>query len=250
MKIRLDKAIVDRKLASSRTQAQELIEQGYVQVEGYLCQKSNHLVRPDEKIEILQNDQNRFVSRGGWKLEGALNHLGWEAKNLNALDVGISTGGFSDCLLQRGIQFILGVDVGQNQLHAKLFDEPRLKCLEKINARELDKNPSCLELMPKGGWDLVVIDVSFISLALVLPAIFKVCKGRVLALVKPQFELNKESLNRQGLVKDEKSYELVKKKIVETSSALGFQVLDFFESSIAGKDGNREFFIALEVKQS
>ncbi len=246
---RLDKLLVELKLAVSRTQAQEFIEKSLVEVNGRLQTKSNCLVPIGSEIRIIQSEDFKYVSRGGLKLEGALTHLGWTLNDFSALDIGLSTGGFSDCLIKRGVKSVVGIDVGQNQLHESLRKNPILKSFEKINARDLDQYPEIMKLRPIGGWDLIVIDVSFISLTLILPAVAKQTKNKVLALVKPQFEVGKEGLSKAGIVKDVHLYDKVKEKIVESAQINGFSVIDYFDSPILGKDGNREFFVALSINQ-
>lgn len=249
MKKRLDLLLVERHQVPSRTRAQDLIRSGAVWI--YWQNQWAQIFSPgqliDEKlnIEIRETEANRFVSRGGLKLEGALAHLELSVENLEVLDVGLSTGGFTDCLLQRNAKKVVGVDVGHGQLHPKLQKHSQVVSLEGLNARELDKATQVQAHMPRGGWDLIVVDVSFISLALVLPALVQVLRsqGHLLALVKPQFEVGPEGLGKGGIVKDSSLYAEVEKKIRQKSLEVGLTVLDYFSSSIEGKDGNREFFI-------
>lgn len=247
MKKRLDVYLCEHNLVASRTKAQDLIKAGAVVVNGKTVDSVKLQVGSGDKIEILKSDETKYVSRGGLKLEGALKHLNLEVKNLNVIDVGISTGGFSDCLLQAGVNSVLGVDVGQKQLHSSLQNNPSLTLLEKINARELHQLPHVLRHKPLAGWDLAVIDVSFISLSLVLPAVFPVIceRGYVLALVKPQFEVGAAGLNKQGIVKDDSAYGKIERSLVALAISIGFEVKDYFPSSIEGKDGNKEFFVFL-----
>jgi len=170
--------------------------------------------------------------------------------NLQVLDVGISTGGFSDCLLQKGAAQILGVDVGHGQLHSSLVHHPRLKHLEGLNAREIDQNPEVKALMPEGGFDLIVMDVSFISISLIIPKLSPLLKagGHLLSLVKPQFEVGHKGLGKGGLVKDPGLYSVVEDKVRSLCQSSGMSVKDYFNSPIEGKDGNREFFIFAQKK--
>lgn len=249
MKKRLDLLLVEKGKVASRTRAQDLIKAGSVWV--YHVQKWQSIKAPSQlfdenvEIEIRETEINRFVSRGGLKLEGALEHLKLSVKDLEALDVGLSTGGFSDCLLQRGAKKVVGIDVGHGQLHPQLSENSQLISIEGVNARDLDKSPEVLKHQPPQGWPLVVVDVSFISLTLVLPALSRVIQphGHLLALVKPQFEVGPEGLGKGGLVKDVSLYKDVEEKIRQKCLELDFTVRDYLNSSIEGKDGNKEFFI-------
>ncbi|KYG60678.1 hemolysin [Bdellovibrio bacteriovorus] len=248
-KLRLDVYLVEKGLAQSRTHAQELIEAGQVFLsEGSqrrILKKASQSVTTESAIIVEAGPANRFVSRGGLKLEGALEHVKVSAKNLNVLDVGISTGGFTDCLLQAGAQFVLGVDVGHGQVHSSLLKNPKLKVCEGVNARNLSKEDTVLQYVPKDKFDLIVMDVSFISISLILPELsyFLKSNGSILSLVKPQFEVGVEGLGKGGIVKDESLYAQVEKKIREVCAQSSLEVLDYFPSPIEGKDGNREFFI-------
>jgi 23S rRNA (cytidine1920-2'-O)/16S rRNA (cytidine1409-2'-O)-methyltransferase len=241
--VRADQLLLDRGLAASRSQAQRLIASG---VEWRLGAKpwqrvtknGDELPLPSE-LRLLDNAEARYVSRGGLKLEGALLSSGLLAKNLRCLDVGQSTGGFTDCLLQQGAAQVVGLDVGHGQLHPRLRDDARVVCIERINARDLEANDARVPDAPQ-GFDLVVGDLSFISLTLVLPALLPFLKhgGALLMLVKPQFELQPSDIGKGGLVKDEASYVQVEARV-----ALNLEVLGYWPSAIAGGDGNREFWI-------
>ena len=246
--MRADQLLVDRGLAASRSQAQRLITSG---VEWRLGTKpwkrvtknGDELPVPSE-LRLLDNAEARYVSRGGLKLEGALQSSGLAAQALRCLDVGQSTGGFTDCLLQQGAAQVVGLDVGHGQLHPRLRDDARVVCLERINARELQADDV---RVPDGplGFDLVVGDLSFISLTLVLPALLPLLKqgGALLMLVKPQFELQPGDIGKGGLVKDEASYVQVEARLRGACSALNLDVLGYWPSAIAGGDGNKEFWI-------
>ncbi len=248
-KKRLDLYLVGKSLASSRTHAQELIESGQVSLveknQIKILKKPSLLVDDSLNIQVADGPANRYVSRGGLKLEGALLKVGLSVKGLLVLDVGISTGGFTDCLLQQGAEFVLGVDVGHGQVHSRLLVDPRLKVLEGINARSLAEDPQILEVLPKSKFDLIVMDVSFISVELIIPQLAKLLKpqGHLLSLVKPQFEVGIDGLGKGGIVKDTSLYIGVEEKIRASCLAQGLEVREYFDSSIEGKDGNREFFV-------
>jgi 23S rRNA (cytidine1920-2'-O)/16S rRNA (cytidine1409-2'-O)-methyltransferase len=246
--VRADQLLVDRGLAASRSQAQRLITSGVEWRLGTKPWKSvtkngDELPVPSE-LRLLDNAEARYVSRGGLKLEGALQSSGLSAQALRCLDVGQSTGGFTDCLLQQGAAQVVGLDVGHGQLHPRLRDDARVVCLERINARELQADDV---RVPDGplGFDLVVGDLSFISLTLVLPALLPLLKqgGALLMLVKPQFELQPGDIGKGGLVKDEASYVQVEARLRGACSALNLDVLGYWPSAIAGGDGNKEFWI-------
>lgn len=248
-KVRLDVYLVSQGLAQSRTHAQELIDAGQVfLLEGEqrkILKKASLSISTVASIVVEKGPANRFVSRGGLKLEGALQHTHISVKDLNVLDVGISTGGFSDCLLQQGAQFVLGVDVGHGQVHPDLLKNPRLKVLEGINARSLASDSRVLSEVPSSQFDLIVMDVSFISIALIIPDLVLLLKsgGHLLSLVKPQFEVGVDGLAKGGIVKDVSLYKDVEDRIKDVCSSQGLTVLDYFSSPIQGKDGNNEFFV-------
>ncbi|MCZ8252610.1 MAG: TlyA family RNA methyltransferase [Hylemonella sp.] len=326
--MRADQLLVERGLAASRAQAQRLIASG---VEWRLSEaspwrkvaKNGDEIPSVAEIHLLDAAEARYVSRGGLKLEGALNHAGLRVRGLRCLDVGQSTGGFTHCLLVHGATQVVGVDVGRDQLHASLRSDPRVVCLEGLNARAL--TPAALaeawedalcetvadeednETQPEapyawmrnGGetaddyddsddakeheieafkaqraarrkaaaegalpvhrrrkaefahvqitpvFELITGDLSFISLTLVLPALVPLLApgGQLLMLVKPQFELQPGQVGKGGIVRDAALYAVVEQRLREACAALGLQVRDWFDSPIAGGDGNREFFI-------
>lgn len=249
--MRIDVYLVENGHAPSRTKAQELVEQGrvYVIANG----RKQTITKPSAKINLEGGDYievvadplaDRFVSRGGFKMLGALERTGLNVSGWHVLDIGISTGGFTDCLLQAGAASVVGVDVGRDQLAARLKAHPRVRHVEGVNARDLSSVP-LLELNGGRKFDLVVIDVSFISLSLVLPGTIQYLNesAPVLALVKPQFEVGREGLGKNGIVKDPARYVEVEEKIRQVCRSSGFIVEDYFESSIEGSDGNREFFV-------
>ncbi|MDD2730169.1 TlyA family RNA methyltransferase [Malikia sp.] len=249
--MRADQLLVERGLAASRSQAARLIAAGLRWRLGAgpwkAVAKNGDLVPEAAELRLLDAAESRYVSRGGLKLEGALRRTGQPVAGLRCLDVGQSTGGFTDCLLQRGAARVVGVDVGHGQLNPRLRADPRVVCVEKLNARELGAEA----LVAAGGesaappFDLVVGDLSFISQTLVWPALAPLLKadGHLLMLVKPQFELQPEQIGKGGLVRDPASYALVEARMRQACAALGWRVLDYFESPITGGDGNREFFV-------
>ena len=205
--------------------------------------KPSSKVDGDALLRVLMDDEDRYVSRGGLKLAGALARTGVDPDGKIALDVGQSTGGFSDCLLQAGIGALVGVDVGRDQLAEKIKNDARVSYYENINAREL---PFQLrEKHAPTGFDLAVMDVSFISQTLILPALMPLLApgGDLISLVKPQFEVGREGIGKGGIVRDENLYQQVEEKIRRSCEDLGLQVQDYFASSINGGDGNREFFV-------
>ena len=244
--MRADVLLVSRGLAPSRTAAQRLIAAGHVFArEGALrtaLSKPSVSVADDISLEIEASELDRFVSRGGLKLDGALSHIALDVKNRRCLDVGQSTGGFTDCLLKRGAAHVVGIDVGHDQLHAKIRADSRVTCIEGTNARDL--TPASVGAAA-ACFDLIVADVSFISLTKVLPQWTVLLRegGRVLSLVKPQFEVGAHNLARGGIVRDESLYATVEKNIRKACGDAGFKVLDYFDSAITGGDGNREFFV-------
>lgn len=250
--MRADQALVDQGLASSRNQAQQMIEAGLVFTTEtgaeQQIKKSSQKVSDPTALSVREGDIQRFVSRGGLKLEGALKHTKFPIAGALALDVGISTGGFTDCLLKSGASKVIGVDVGHDQLAASLKNDPRVICLEGINARELNAATLLASLgtsVDNISFDIIVVDVSFISLTLILPRLSELLKptGKVLALVKPQFEVGASNLGKGGVVKDFSLYAGVEEKIRAKCADVGLRVEDYFESSIEGGDGNKEFFV-------
>jgi 23S rRNA (cytidine1920-2'-O)/16S rRNA (cytidine1409-2'-O)-methyltransferase len=248
--MRIDRYLVEKGLVTSRRQAQDLIAAGRV----YLIAPSSRrqILKPSEnvpdgaQVEVTSKEELRFVSRGGLKLEGALKKAALDPTGMTILDVGISTGGFSDCLLQHGASLIVGVDVGHGQLATKLHGEPRIKLFEGINARDLSALESRLmEITAGRKFALIVIDVSFISLRLVLPEVVKyLCEtGRILALVKPQFEAGREAIGKGGIVREPAVWQAVQTRVTEACQQLGLIVENYFASSVEGADGNQEFFI-------
>lgn len=235
-RIRIDLALVQRGLCPSREQAKRLIMAGEVLLGEEVITKPGWLIRQDAVLRV--KEPPRFVSRGGFKLEGALVHFGLSVDGLVAMDVGASTGGFTDCMLQRGAVKVYAFDVGTNQMVWKLRSDPRVVCRENFNVRHLQPAD-----VPETV-DFIVADVSFISLTLVLPGALSVLKpgGQALVLVKPQFELSREEVGKGGIVREPELHLKACTRIqtfVENQSDLDWRGL--VESSIQGTDGNREF---------
>lgn len=240
---RADLLLVELGLAPSRTAAQNLIEAGRLLANGKPVTKASQKLDADMPLHIESDPADRFVSRGGLKLAGALAQSGLDVTGMTVLDVGISTGGFTDCLLQAGARRVIGVEVGHGQLHPRLLADARVTQFEGVNARHL--TPELIGPALDVPLDLVVGDVSFISLTLVLPALRAVLPvgGKLLFLVKPQFEVGPGNLGKGGIVKNEGLYPEVKARIVEAATQYGFAVQDYLDSPIKGGDGNREFFL-------
>jgi 23S rRNA (cytidine1920-2'-O)/16S rRNA (cytidine1409-2'-O)-methyltransferase len=247
--VRADQQILALGLAPTRSAAQRLVDQGAVQWQGPKgwtpVRKAGESLPAGTAFRVLDDAETRWVSRAGLKLEGALAQSpDLSVTGLTCLDVGQSTGGFTDVLLARGAARIIGVDVGHGQVHPKLRVHDQVVVLEGLNARHL--TPEDLgEYLPDGGFPLIVGDLSFISLTLVLPALRTLLApgGQCLMLVKPQFELQPAQIGKGGLVKDAASYVDVEQRIRQACAELDLSVLAYFESPIAGGDGNREFFV-------
>jgi len=233
---RVDLLLVEQGLATSRTAAQSLLETGRVSLNGQVISKASSKFPAGTPLEVRPDPSDRFVSRGGQKLDAALQEAGLDIRGWRVLDVGQSTGGFTDCVLQAGAEYVVGVDVGHDQLHPRLWDDPRIRCLEGINARDLDDG------LP---FDLMVCDVSFISLTLILPSALPLLgdNGCLLGLVKPQFEVGRGALGHGGIVRDESLFAGVQDKIADCLDDLDWRVERWIESPITGADGNREFFV-------
>jgi 23S rRNA (cytidine1920-2'-O)/16S rRNA (cytidine1409-2'-O)-methyltransferase len=237
---RLDKLLVDRGTVASRERARRLVMAGAVRVGDRVVDKPGTLVALDAPIAVA-GDDIPYVSRGGLKLAAALDAFHTEVAHRVVLDVGASTGGFTDCVLQRGARAVIAVDVGYGQLAWSLRQDPRVTLLERTNVRRLDA--AALPTTP----DLAVIDVSFISLRLVLPVVAGLLApgGDVLALVKPQFEVGKGQVGSGGVVRDPALHAAAVTSVRECALGLGLAVLGECASPILGPKGNREFFLAL-----
>ncbi|MDZ4801970.1 MAG: TlyA family RNA methyltransferase [Bryobacteraceae bacterium] len=233
---RIDQLLVERGLAESRSKAQALILAGSVLVNEQKVEKAGQMVSTQADLRLL--DQLRYVSRGGLKLEGALDHWNIHPSGWTCIDIGSSTGGFVDCLLQRGAARVYSVDVGPTQLDWKIRTDPRVVVKDHTNARALqpgDIGEPCR---------LLVCDVSFISVTLILPAMpsLLTADGEMVILVKPQFEVGREAVGKGGIVRDPRLHEAACHKVREAVTALGFHT-DLIDSPIQGAEGNREFLL-------
>jgi 23S rRNA (cytidine1920-2'-O)/16S rRNA (cytidine1409-2'-O)-methyltransferase len=240
-RIRIDKLLVERGLVSSRQRAQALIMAGKVLVDDTPVTKAGTAVPADAQIR-LRGEDNPFVSRGGIKLEGALDELSIAVEAKTILDVGASTGGFTDVCLQRGAALSYAVDVGTNQLDYRLRVDERVVCLEQTNARYLT-----LEMLP-GPADLAVIDVSFISVTKILGPVVQclVPGGEILVMVKPQFEAGRDKVGKGGVVRDVQAREEAILKVIEWARDLGLEMLGRADAQIKGPRGNQEVFVHLK----
>jgi len=241
-KLRLDRVLVERGLAESRTRAEALILAGRVRVEGHESVKPGTAVAPDTEVSVAA-PEHPWVSRGGVKLAAALDHFGIDPSGRVCLDVGASTGGFTDVLLSRGARTVYAVDVGYGQLHAKLRGDPRVVLLEKVNARYLSRAQVPVPV------ELLVADVSFISLSLILPAAVPLLAPGAAAvlLVKPQFESARGEVGKGGIVRDPAVRERAVARVAASAVALGLGPLGTIRSPIAGADGNEEFLAAFRA---
>jgi 23S rRNA (cytidine1920-2'-O)/16S rRNA (cytidine1409-2'-O)-methyltransferase len=245
LKLRLDKLLLDRGLAPSRERAQALILAGKVLVNEQKLEKAGSQVESDAIIRLLGADL-KYVSRGGLKLERALEHWNIDVKEKVCLDVGASTGGFTDCLLQHGAARVIAIDTGHGQMDFNLRRAPRVRLLEKVNARYVTKEAIGEKV------SLIVIDVAFISATLVLPPVINAAfpesagerRGRqVIVLVKPQFEAGRKMVGKGGIVRDENAQHAAVEKVKQALLDLAFVRIDYIESPILGAEGNREFLL-------
>jgi len=236
-RLRLDQALVSRGLVASRERGQALIRAGLVTVGGRVAERPDQLVETATPIAVQSTDA--YASRGGEKLAAALDQLRIDPRGRSCLDVGASTGGFTDVLLRRGANRVIAVDVGYGQLAWSLRQDPRVIVMERVNIRHLDRLP--VEA------DLGVVDVSFISLRLVLPVVRGLLSppGDVVALVKPQFEAGKRQVGKGGVVRDPAVHSQVLRELREFAATIGYGVLGEAPSPILGAKGNREFFLHL-----
>ena len=232
-KERLDQLLVQRGLVESRTLAQRMVMAGQVRVEGQMVLQPSTQVAPDATVEV--SSAPRFVSRGGEKLESALQQFQLQPAGWVCADVGASTGGFTDCLLQHGAERVYAIDVGHGQLHWRLRNDPRVVLMERMNARTLSRLPEPVRL--------ATVDVSFISLRLVLPSVanWLVAGGEVVALVKPQFEAGRRQVGKGGVVKDPRTHQQVLLEILAAATELGLPPQGLIRSPLVGPKGNIEF---------
>jgi 23S rRNA (cytidine1920-2'-O)/16S rRNA (cytidine1409-2'-O)-methyltransferase len=233
---RIDQLLVDRNLAPSREKARALILAGQVMVDGRRVEKAGQTVNPEARVEVIE--PMRYVSRGGLKLEAALEHFHIDVAGTVMIDVGSSTGGFTDCLLQHGAARVYAVDVGTGQLDWKLRNDPRVIVREKVNARYLNAAD-----FPE-RMDLAVCDVSFISVTMILPMLPPILKpdARMVVLVKPQFELERHQVGKGGIVREPEAHEAACKRVADAVHALGY-TSEIIPSPVLGAEGNQEFLL-------
>lgn len=223
--------------AKSREAAKKLILAGGVSLDGKTVSKPSEEIDENLPHKVILTAEERFVSRGGLKLEAALNSFGIDVAGFSALDIGASTGGFTDCLLKRGAAFVTAVDSGQGQLDPTLLSDARVRSIEKYNARELSP-----DIMP-GGADIVVMDVSFISQTLIIPAVASVMKpdGYFVSLIKPQFEAGRAAVGKGGIVRSAEARLSAVRRVVDSASGAGLLCVGLIVSPITGGDGNTEY---------
>ncbi len=234
--MRIDKFLSDGGFAKSRAAAQRLIDGGFVKVDGKVVTKASLEVDGNSAVEVEENTE-KYVSRGGFKLEAALDSFGIDPTGLDCIDIGASTGGFTDCLLKRGAGFVRAVDVGRSQLDPKIGSDSRVRSFEGVNARYVTPDDI------GGLCDLVVCDVSFISLTLIMPAVRGLLRenGRFVALIKPQFEAGRANIGKNGIVKNRDAHTEVINKVLDCGESLGLHCAGLISSPIRGGDGNREY---------
>jgi 23S rRNA (cytidine1920-2'-O)/16S rRNA (cytidine1409-2'-O)-methyltransferase len=244
-KERIDKILVDRGLADTRSRAQAMVLTGVVLVADQRVDKPGQMVSSDAEIRI-KGETLKYVSRGGLKLEAALNEFKINPENKRCLDVGASTGGFTDCMLQRGAASVLALDVGHNQLAWKIRTDPRVEVIEGFNARQISRERF------HSLYDLATIDVSFISLDKILPAVSSVVSddADIVALIKPQFEVGKGQVGKGGIVKDPEKHRAVLRQVGALARSMSLATLCLIDSPILGAEGNREFLIHLRRSKS
>jgi 23S rRNA (cytidine1920-2'-O)/16S rRNA (cytidine1409-2'-O)-methyltransferase len=255
--MRADLYLVQSGHAPSRTLAQKLIADGAVTLDGRILKKaSDDIPDGEHTVTVSATADTRYVGRGGLKLEAALNAFPIDPTGCTAADIGASTGGFTDCLLQRGAARVFAVDAGHGQLHQKLVADPRVRSAEGLNARNLspsdliavdaawrESHPDAVAEPFTGLVEGIVMDVSFISQTLLHPALASILRdgGWMVALIKPQFELTRSALNKQGIVKQEKDRKAAVDRVLTSAAACGFEAVSVIPSPIEGGDGNREF---------
>ena len=263
--MRADLYLTQNGYADSRTLARKLIEDGAVVLDGRVLKKAAEEI-PDgaHTVTVASTADTRYVGRGGLKLEGALAAFRLDPTGLVMADIGASTGGFTDCLLQNGAALVFAVDAGHGQLHPKLQSDPRVRSAEGLNARNLspsdliavdaawrESHPDVSAVPFAGSVDGIVMDVSFISQTLLHPALASILKdgGWMVALIKPQFELTRSALNKQGIVKQERDRKAAVERVLQSAAACGFEAVSVIPSPIEGGDGNKEF-LAYFVKKA
>ena len=246
--MRADLFLTEKGYAPSRKKAQMLIEEGKVSIDGRIVQKASQQFDDGEHtVEIAQSDEVRYVGRGGLKLEAALDAFGIDARGKIALDIGASTGGFTDCLLQRGAKKVYAVDAGVGQLAKSLLDNPAVVSIEKLNARNLAP-----EHIDNTYVDLIVMDVSFISATYIIPQFPALLAedGEAICLVKPQFEVGRAMIGKGGIVRDKAAHADAIKRVCTAAQSAGLFPIALIPSPIEGGDGNREFLLYLVRKDA
>lgn len=250
MKVRIDKLLVERGLVPSRERAQAMVLSGRVLVNEQKIEKAGASVDPESAIRLLGDDL-KYVGRGGLKLEAALRDWKIDLTGRTCMDVGASTGGFTDCMLQHGAAEVIAVDTGYGQIHARLRSDPRVKLLEKTNARYLTQQ-DIERAGISAAISFIAIDVSFISVTLVLPAVLDATlttassRREAVILIKPQFEVGRERVGKGGIVKDEAAQQDAVQKVRRKVEELGGKNIELMESPILGMEGNREFLLHAE----
>lgn len=244
--MRADLYLFDMGHVKSRQTAKNLIDEGAAIIDGRVVKKPSEAVDETLPHEVRLLHTEKYVSRGGLKLEAALNHFGIDVSGMRAIDIGASTGGFTDCLLQHGAAHVTAIDSGVGQLDKKLQSDSRVTSFEKFNARRLAEGDA---VGISSGFDIAVMDVSFISGTYIIPGIAKIlsCNGYLISLIKPQFEAGREAVGRSGIVKDKKYHMQAIKKVLECAGAEGFGCLGVIRSPIPGGDGNTEYLAALKL---
>ena len=237
--MRIDLYLTANGYASSRQQAKRLIEEGAVTVDGRLIKKPSETIADDAEHDVCVQDSMRYVGRGGLKLEGALDAFGLDVSGKSALDIGASTGGFTDCLLQRGAVRVCAVDSGAGQLAEKIRSDSRVTSMENCNARYL--TPEAVG----GTVDLIVMDVSFISATLIIPRFPQLLSdvGDAICLIKPQFEVGRSMIGKGGIVRDKAAHRRAIEAVLESGKGVGLMPVGLIPSPIFGGDGNREFLV-------
>lgn len=254
--MRIDQFLVQKKLAPSRSKAQELIHLQQVEIfenaEWKTVKSSSQKVNESAQVRIKENsDLLKYVSRAGLKLEGAMKHFGTSVEGLRVLDIGQSTGGFTDCVLQHGAQKVIGLDVGHDQIHPKIKSDSRVVIFEGVHISKIEQFPKLIDELSL-GIDLCVIDVSFISIEKVFAALAlmkSLTSYQVLALIKPQFEVGRAHLDKKGVVKDREVVDFAKLNLKEKILEMGFVFDGEVASSIIGGDGNQEYFFKLSFQK-
>jgi 23S rRNA (cytidine1920-2'-O)/16S rRNA (cytidine1409-2'-O)-methyltransferase len=247
MKVRIDKLLVERGLVPSRERAQAMVLSGRVLVNEQKIEKAGASVDPEAPIRLLGDDL-KYVGRGGLKLEAALRDWNIDLTGRTCMDVGASTGGFTDCILQHGAAEVIAVDTGYGQIHARLRSDPRVRLLEKTNARYLTQQ-DIARAGASAAVTFIAIDVSFISVTLVLPAVLDAtlttasARREAVILIKPQFEVGRERVGKGGIVKDEAAQQDAVQKVRRKVEELGGKNIELIKSPILGMEGNREFLL-------